>query len=193
MYETIKPIDVLVGEARDGHAELVEASVRGSGIVNNLYRGRNGEETLALVRDAWRGCTDAIDAPSLILLDCGLPRVGGVDVLRVLRNDRRYSWIPIIMMTTAYSRQQAEQCRRLRCEAYLTKWTVFLGLPGFVSKVRVLANRAMRIASRRLSTSQIHGHCPVALDRHSMLDAAQIDRHEQERIAKEVNDASVAS
>ena len=80
MHKTIKPIDVLVGEANDGHAELVEASLRESGIVNRLYRGRDGTETLAFARQVRRRGKDASDAVSLMLLDCGLPRVGGVGV-----------------------------------------------------------------------------------------------------------------
>ena len=69
MRKTIKAIDVIVGEAKDGHAELVEASLRQSGLVNNIYRGRDDAETLALARDAWLGCKDATSVPSLILLD----------------------------------------------------------------------------------------------------------------------------
>ncbi len=190
MQKRSKLIDVFVGEANDGHAELVEASLRDAGIVNSLCRGLDGAETLELVRGARRGCKDVTDGPSLVLLDCGLPRVGGVGVLRALNGDRRYSWIPVIMMTTAYNRQQAEQCRRLGCEAYITKWTVFLGLPGFVSRIRFLADRAIWIASRRLSAGRSHGCCAGTLDLRSMSEVYQTRPHRQERIGKEVKDGS---
>jgi len=190
MHRTVKPIDVFVGEANDGHAELVEASFLESGIVNNLHRGRDGDETFALVRGVWRDCTNVTDTPSLILLDCGLPRIGGIGVLRVLRNDVRYSRIPVVMMTRAYDRQQAEKCRRLGCEAYITKWTVFLGLPGFVRTVRILADKAIRIASHGLSDGRSHGCSSGSFDLRSMSDTARIARHRQERIRKEVRDGS---
>ena len=190
MQKRPKPIDVFVGVANDGHAELVEASFQESGIVNNLYRGRDGTEMLALVRQAWRSCNGVTVVPSLILLDCGLPRAGGVGVLRALRSDRRYSWIPIIMMTTAYNRRQAEQCRRLGCEAYVTKWAVFLGLPGFVSRIRCLTNKAIWGVSRRLVVAGSHGCQAGTLDPRSMSDTARIYRHRQERIGKEVKDGS---
>ncbi len=191
MLKTIKPMDVLVGEANDGHAELVEASLRESGVVNNLYRGRDGAETLALVRDVWRGSKDLTDCSSLVLLDCGLPRVGGAGVLKVLKSDQRYSWIPIIMMTTVYNRQQSEQCRRFGCAAYVTKWTVFLGISGFVSRIRVLADNAIRVASRPLTASRGQG-CPTGtLDPRSMSDIERIYRHRLELFGKEVKDGSV--
>lgn len=205
MHKTIKPIDVLVGEANDGHAELVEATLRESGIVNNLYRGRDGTETLAFVRHRSRGCKDATDIPSLILLDWGLPCAGGVGVLRALKSDRRYSWIPIIVMSTSYSRQQAEQCRRLGCEAYITKWAVFLELPSFVKRIRFLVGRATgrchvaRVSNpwlHRLETGAprivagSHGYCADTVDSRSMSDVAQAFRHRRERTEKEVKDGS---
>jgi CheY-like chemotaxis protein len=190
MLKTIKPVDVLIGESNDGHAELVEASLREGGIVNNLYRGRDGAETLALVRATWRGCHDVTSGPSLVLLDCGLPRASGVDVLRTLKSDQRHSWIPVIMMSVADDRQQAELCRHLGCEAYVTKWTVFLGLPGFVRRVRFLANRAIWIASRRLSTGRSHRCCTGTLDLRSPSDIARIYRQKHQRVGKEVEDGS---
>ncbi len=192
MLETIKPIDVLVGEANNGHAELVEAGLRESRLINNLYRGRDGAETFALARDAWAGWKDATDVPSLIFLDWGLPRVGGVGVLRALQRNRRYRRIPVIMMTTAYNRQQAEQCRRLGCAAYVTKWTVFLGLPGFVRRIRFLADRALRLAPRHSTVARSLGWCAGTLDVRSLPSGPRTHRDIQKRIGKEEKDAAPA-
>ncbi len=185
MHKWIKPIDVFVGEASDGHAELVEVSLRDTGIVNNLYRGRDGAETFALVRDAWRGCKDVTLPPLLVLLDCGLPSVCALDVLGALKNDWRYSWMPVIMMTTTDDRRKAEEYRHLGCEAYVTKWAVFLGLRGFVTKVRFLANRAVRIASCRRNIAEIHTCGAGTLDPRFTSDVARpagIDRNESGRM-----------
>ena len=192
MQKAAKPIDVLVGEANDGHAELVETSLRESCIVSNLYRGRDGEETLALARTVWEGCKNVMVPPSLLLLDCGLPRAGALDVLGTLKSDWRYSWIPAIMMTTTDDGQQAEQYRHLGCEAYITKWAVFLGLPGFVARVRFLANRAVRIASRRRFIAEVHGCDTGTLDVRSVSDIARPRPYKQERTGKEVKDESAA-
>jgi CheY-like chemotaxis protein len=187
---TIKPIDVLVGEANDGHAELAEASLQESGIVNNLYRGRDGTETLALARHTWRRRKGATDVPSLILLDCGLPRVGGVGVLRALKSDRRCSRIPVIMMTTANSREEARQCLRLGCEAYVTKWTVFLGLPGFVNSIRTLADKALWIAPHRFVAAGRHGCGPSTIDLCSISEATRAHYGRQALKGKAVCDES---
>ena len=185
MHNSIKPIDVVIGEANDGHAELTEASLRECGIVNNLYRGRDDEEMLALVHGVWSRRKNVTDGPPLVLVDCGLPRVGGVGAVRAIKCDRRYGWMPIILMTNMYNRHQAEQCRRLRCEAYLTKWTVFLGLPGFVSRIRFLADRATWIASRRLRDGRSHGCVAGTLELRSMPDMREMHRRRLVHSGKE--------
>ena len=193
MHKIIKPIDVFVGEANDGHAELVEASLLESSIVNNLYRGRNATEMLALVRQARRECNGVTAVPPIILIDYELPEIGGVGVLRALKSAWRHRWIPVIMMTTTNHRQEAEQCRRLGCDAYVTKWAVFLGLPGFVRRIRFLADRAVWIASRRVSANWSNGYSASTLDLRSIPDFVRARHHKQERIRKEVRDGSAAS
>ena len=164
MNKTMDPIDVFVGEASDGHAELVAASLRETGIVENLHRGRNGAETMSLVRGMWRSCRNLMDRPAVVLLDCGLPRAGSAGVLRALKRNRQSSWIPVIMMTTVYCPQQAERFRRLGCDAYVTKWAVFLGMPDFGKRMRLLANRAICSAANRPSERGGDGSGASTLD-----------------------------
>ena len=188
----MRSINLFVGDSNHGHAELVENSLQACGIVRKLYRGRDCRETLKFVRRAQRGCKDATRVPSLVLLDWSLPHTGGVSVLTTLKSDCRYSWIPVIMMTTAYDRQQAEQCRRLGCDAYVTKWTVFLGLSGFVTKVRSLADNAVLGASRRLGASGFDDHGAHTLDILSIVGAATANCYGQERIENEMRDGSAS-
>ncbi len=156
MQKTLNPIDVIIGEANDGHAELVEASLRETVVVNNLYRRRNCAAAYELVCDLCGDSTAGTDVSLLVLLDCGLPQDGGVGALTALKRDQRFSWIPIIMMTAECDPQHAEQCRGLGCEEYVTKWAVFLGLPAYVERTRFLADRATRIATRRLTARRRH-------------------------------------
>jgi len=155
---TIKPIELFVGDANDGHAELVAASVGEIGVVKNVYRGRSDAEILALAREMERSGKTVTDVSALVFLDEKLPHIDGVGVVRALQRDGRTREIPIVMMTSAYNRQRAEQCRTLGCEAYITKWAVFLGLPPFVVTLKRLAARsASRIASRNCpATPQSH-------------------------------------
>ena len=80
-------VDVLLGEAIDGHAELVEASIREAGVVPAVHRTRTGPETLAFLRRArddgrWRDGSEL-----LIFLAARLPRMDGVEVLQALKEE----------------------------------------------------------------------------------------------------------
>ncbi len=172
----IQTIDVLVGESRDSHAELVEASLREIGIVKNLYRGRNGMETLALVRDRWTLNKHSMVAPSLIFLDCALPELGGVAVLKSLDSTHDRHSAPVIMMTEAHNIHEAERCECLGCDAYVTKWSVFLGMPSFVRRVRHLADRVVPTTLHCHASSCVYRHSATTLDRRASLDANQIYR-----------------
>lgn len=136
-------VDVLLGEANDGHAELVEAGLREQGIVRSFRRSCDGPETLARVRRGSRRGKNPTGVPALIFLDVRLPGLSGIDVLRELKCDPCLSRNPVVMMTARSNAEQAAECRGLGCDLYVDKWTVFLGLPGFAKRIRVLVERCL--------------------------------------------------
>ncbi|AUD06952.1 response regulator [Spirosoma pollinicola] len=59
--------------------------------------------------------------PELIILDLNMPRLNGLEALKVLRHQPLYQTTPIVMLTTSeadYDRQQAEQ---LGANEFITK------------------------------------------------------------------------
>ena len=50
----------------------------------------DGEQALQLVRE---------ECPALILLDVMLPKISGLEVLKILKNDPLISAIPVVMLT----------------------------------------------------------------------------------------------
>lgn len=141
-------IDVILGEANDGHAELEQGSLLESGVVDTLYRGRDGVETLALVRRLQGSVREAAPPGLLILLSADLPGISGLDVLAALKKHPHQSRIPVMMLTSASDPAVERQCRELKCDAYVTKWTMFLGLAGVEKTIRYLCARALGHASR---------------------------------------------
>ena len=59
--------------------------------------------------------------PQLILLDLGLPKVGGLEVLRRVKADPRTSAIPVIVLTASIRDRDLQTSKEFGAEAYLIK------------------------------------------------------------------------
>ena len=59
--------------------------------------------------------------PDLVLLDLNMPRMGGLEALQHIRQDRAYDSLPIVILTTSDSAADRQQARALRATDYLVK------------------------------------------------------------------------
>ena len=78
----------------------------------------------------------AADKPTLILMDIKLPRVDGIEVLRVIKADERTRNIPVVMLTSSREERDIVESYRLGVNSYIVKpvdfdqFTQALGLLG---------------------------------------------------------------
>jgi two-component system, response regulator len=83
---------------------------------------RDGAEALAyLFRTDEHQDRDSSAIPALILLDLGLPRISGLDVLRRIREDHRTKTIPVVVLSASSEPEDIAQCYRLGTNAYVRK------------------------------------------------------------------------
>jgi CheY-like chemotaxis protein/serine phosphatase RsbU (regulator of sigma subunit) len=78
-----------------------------------LTMAEDGEQALALLGDG-----RAFDA---VLLDRMMPGIDGIEVLKRLKRDPRFSALPVIMQTAADGHEQVAEGLRLGAHYYLTK------------------------------------------------------------------------
>jgi CheY-like chemotaxis protein len=71
-----------------------------------VYTVFNGEEALAILEnEKFR--------PDYIITDLNMPRMNGVELLRILKSEERYRSIPVIFYTSECSDTQVEKVKRL--------------------------------------------------------------------------------
>jgi putative two-component system response regulator len=61
------------------------------------------------------------ERPDLLLLDIVMPHIGGLEILRALRNDPRHSAVPVIILTAVEERQVKAAALELGASDFLTK------------------------------------------------------------------------
>jgi CheY-like chemotaxis protein len=112
---------ILLAEDDDGHAQLIQRNLKRAGVVNQVVRVRDGQETLDYIycRGAFAGRSPG--GPLLLLLDINMPRVDGVGVLKVVKGDPATAQIPVIMLTTTDDPREVERCYQLGCSVYISK------------------------------------------------------------------------
>jgi CheY-like chemotaxis protein/serine phosphatase RsbU (regulator of sigma subunit) len=93
------------------YREMIAAYLDGEGFA--LTMAEDGEQALALL-----SAGHAFDA---VLLDRMMPRIDGIEVLKRLKRDPRFSALPVIMQTAADSHEQVAEGLRLGAHYYLTK------------------------------------------------------------------------
>ncbi|QKG51352.1 response regulator [Hymenobacter sp. BRD67] len=77
----------------------VQRELRKQNITVPLIHARNGREALNLLRGE-NGETK-ISRPSLVMLDLNMPRLNGLEMLKILRADPEFKDLTVFIMTTS--------------------------------------------------------------------------------------------
>lgn len=115
-------VEILLVEDSSADADLTLHVLRKNILVNRIHVVRDGEEALNFLfcREQYeeRACEPL---PRLILLDLKLPKVDGLSVLRVVKEDRGMRWIPVIVLTSSKEERDLTTCYDLGVNSYIQK------------------------------------------------------------------------
>ncbi|MBD2206703.1 response regulator [Calothrix sp. FACHB-1219] len=126
---------LLVEDNPDDEALAIRA-LRRNHISNEIIVARDGVEALDyLFGTGVHSGRDINIKPTVILLDLKLPRIDGLEVLRRLREDRRTSLLPVVVLTTSSEEKDLIHSYSLGCNSYIRKPVDFI---QFTEAVRQL-------------------------------------------------------
>ena len=78
---------------------------------------RDGAETLELIEQWKTGLTP----PQLILMDINIPKVSGLEVLRVLKSQKNTCHIPVVMLTSSTNETDLRTAYSYGANSYIIK------------------------------------------------------------------------
>jgi len=93
----------------------VKRALKDIKVTNRLYIAGDGEEGLAFLRDP------ANELPCIILLDLNMPRMNGIEFLRVVKQDETLKRIPVVALTASTEEQDKVNSFDLGVAGYMVK------------------------------------------------------------------------
>ena len=122
-----KPILLIDDDNVD--ATAVERALKDLKITNQLVRTADGEEALKYLR------SESNQKPCIILLDSSMPKMNGIEFLRIIKADNLLKKIPVVALTTSNMAEDVVPAFELGVAGYMVKDADY---KKFVETVRII-------------------------------------------------------
>jgi CheY-like chemotaxis protein len=115
-------VEILLVEDNPEDAELTMRTLRQRNLANRLHHVEDGAAALDFLfgRGEFAG-RDVSTRPKVVLLDLKLPKVGGLEVLRAIKDDPRTRHIPVVVITSSREDRDLAEAYRLGANSYVVK------------------------------------------------------------------------
>ncbi|MBV6395540.1 MAG: Response regulator rcp1 [Anaerolineales bacterium] len=117
-----QPAHVLLVEDNDDHAELVIRQLSEHSVSARLTRVTDGQEALDyLLRNGKYTDPAGSPRPHVIFLDLRLPKVDGLEVIKVIKESEELRRIPIVVLTTSDAERDVTRAYVYHANSYVVK------------------------------------------------------------------------
>ena len=113
--------NILLVEDDQSDAELTLAALEEQHLANQVYDVQDGELALDYLYHRGKFTDRAGGNPILMLLDLKMPKVDGLEVLKVIKADEQLKNIPIVMLTSSRETPDLNECYKHGVNAYVVK------------------------------------------------------------------------
>jgi CheY-like chemotaxis protein len=126
---------ILLAEDNANDVELTLTALKANRIVNDVIVTRDGAETLDYLLRRGQYANRVSEDPALILLDLKMPKVDGLEVLRLVKSTATLKLIPVVVLTSSRQEPDLIKSYDLGVNAYVVKPVDF---HDFVDAVKLL-------------------------------------------------------
>lgn len=118
----MKSNEILLVEDNPDDVELTLLAFKESNLNDNIIVAEDGEEALDYLfrRGKYQGREENA-VPAVVLLDLKLPKIGGLEVLKLIRSSPETSCIPVIILTSSKEDEDVVKSYSLGANAYVRK------------------------------------------------------------------------
>jgi CheY-like chemotaxis protein len=112
---------VLIAEDDEGHAILIQQTLRDAGLGNRVLHFIDGQAILDFLFRRGPGPHRGSSQAYVLLLDIRMPKVNGVEVLQQIKTYPELRKLPVIMLTTTDDPSEVRRCHEAGCSVYIQK------------------------------------------------------------------------
>ena len=117
-----EPLTILFVEDNPDHAELVMRSFEDHRVANRIFHLPDGEAAIEyLFRRGDYAEPSISPRPHVILLDLRLPKVDGLEILKIIRSSDDLRTIPVVILTTSHAEMDVSRAYEYHANSYLVK------------------------------------------------------------------------
>ena len=107
----------------------IKRAFKANNITNRLVFAGDGEDALKYLNDP------DVKKPGIILLDLNLPKMNGIELLRIVKQDELLKRIPVVVLTTSHEEQDKIKSFNMGASGYILK---SVGFTKLVEVVKVI-------------------------------------------------------
>lgn len=106
---------ILLVEDNENEAQLAIHALKKNNISDNIVVKRDGKEAIDYL------FKEISELPSLIILDLGLPKLNGLEVLEKIRENKKTRCLPVVILTTSEEKSDIRKSYELGINSYVFK------------------------------------------------------------------------
>jgi CheY-like chemotaxis protein len=126
---------IVLVEDNPADVRLVREAFYESRLEYDLTVVNDGEKAIRIIERIDR---ENMACPDLMVLDIGLPRKGGFQVLECARASERCTQIPVVILTSSNAQEDRDMAVKLGATRYIRKpddWEGYIGLAGMFQEI----------------------------------------------------------
>lgn len=95
-------------------ALTIKRAFRDIKVENELIIAEDGEKALEMLKDMQ-------EYPQVIILDLNMPKLSGIEFLKIIKKDENFAIIPVVIMTTSKEDEDKLNCYKNGISGYIEK------------------------------------------------------------------------
>lgn len=110
----MKKLKILLIEDDSIEVMKLNRAIKKLELSHDLIEARDGEQALSLLKEE-KGL------PDIIFLDLNMPKINGIEFLRILKSDPVLRFLPTIILTTSNNKKDMLECYEVGIAGYILK------------------------------------------------------------------------